>query len=596
MRDAVCCVDHLHCCPQGTTCDLAHSKCTLTPRWSWPVTRFLTDLQKAPEVQCDALHKCPTGHTCCRKSSSDWGCCPLEEAVCCSDHIHCCPKGFTCDLAEGTCLKGTDSIPWLAKSSASITAVVAASAGSVVPCDPHTACPDGQTCCRLPTGAWGCCPLPQAVCCPDHLHCCPTGFRCGQAGSCTQDGRSIPWLEKRPAIVRSDSSSRDVRCDDQVSCPDGHTCCRLASGAWGCCPLPQAVCCPDHLHCCPTGFRCGQGGTCTKDHESIPWLEKRPAIVRSDSSSRDVRCDDQVSCPDGDTCCRLASGDWGCCPFPQAECCPDHVHCCPTGFRCGSAGTCEMNQNIVIPWLEKRPAVLSVASSRRDVRCDDKMQCSDGQTCCRTKAGGWACCPLPQAICCSDHLHCCPSGHTCDVQNGTCVPRSAPALRLPMTAARANLVKCSERKYCLDGQTCCPSISVHFFCCNFSQGVCCEDRQHCCAPGYTCNLKAQRCDPPPLFAAEGVQLSASLNPSGAVTSSRDVPCDAQHYCHDGQTCCLTSSGGWACCPYDKGSCCSDRRHCCPSGFRCSRTGLDCQRKGPLRWDASSRSTQALPLL
>nr|6NUG_A Chain A, Granulin-4 [Homo sapiens] len=24
-------------------------------------------------------------------------------------------------------------------------------------------------------------------------------------------------------------------CDMEVSCPDGYTCCRLQSGAWGCC-------------------------------------------------------------------------------------------------------------------------------------------------------------------------------------------------------------------------------------------------------------------------------------------------------------------------------------------------------------------------
>ncbi|KAL8175688.1 UNVERIFIED_CONTAM: hypothetical protein K2H54_004749 [Gekko kuhli] len=241
LQNAVCCSDHLHCCPQGTTCDLTHLKCTLTPRWSLPITRLLVDLQKAGYVQCDTEYKCPDGNTCCRQPSGDWGCCPLEEAVCCSDHTHCCPKDYTCNLAEGTCEKGTNRIPWLAKPSAGFARVVAASAGSVVPCDTQMACPDGQTCCRLSTGAWGCCPLPQAVCCPDHLHCCPSGFRCGpSAGSCEKDGESIPWLEKRPAIVHVTSSSRDVRCDDQVSCPDGHTCCRLASGEWGCCPLPQS--------------------------------------------------------------------------------------------------------------------------------------------------------------------------------------------------------------------------------------------------------------------------------------------------------------------------------------------------------------------
>lgn len=29
------------------------------------------------------------------------------------------------------------------------------------------------------------------------------------------------------------------------------------------------------------------------------------------------------------TCCLLASKRYGCCPFPNAVCCQDHVHCCP---------------------------------------------------------------------------------------------------------------------------------------------------------------------------------------------------------------------------------------------------------------------------
>ncbi|CAI8005802.1 Progranulin, partial [Geodia barretti] len=40
--------------------------------------------------------------------------------------------------------------------------------------------------------------------------------------------------------------------DGQSQCPDGNTCCKLSSGQWGCCPLPNAVCCSDGEHCCPT--------------------------------------------------------------------------------------------------------------------------------------------------------------------------------------------------------------------------------------------------------------------------------------------------------------------------------------------------------
>ncbi|XP_014817805.1 PREDICTED: granulins, partial [Calidris pugnax] len=186
-----------------------------------------------------------------------------------------------------------------------------AARGGDVRCDEETSCPDGNTCCRLSSGTWGCCPLEDAVCCPDHVHCCPQGYTCDpEGGSCLQEGgQRRPWLEKTPALARGG----DVRCDEETSCPDGNTCCRLSSGAWGCCPLEDAVCCPDHVHCCPQGYTCDpEGGSCLQEGgQRRPWLEKTPALARGGG----VRCDEETSCPDGNTCCRLSSGAWGCCPL-----------------------------------------------------------------------------------------------------------------------------------------------------------------------------------------------------------------------------------------------------------------------------------------
>jgi hypothetical protein len=34
-----------------------------------------------------------------------WGCCPMENAVCCPDKEHCCPENLpVCDVDEGRCL------------------------------------------------------------------------------------------------------------------------------------------------------------------------------------------------------------------------------------------------------------------------------------------------------------------------------------------------------------------------------------------------------------------------------------------------------------------------------------------------------------
>ena len=57
-------------------------------------------------VQCDSTHYCPDGNTCCRLSSGQWGCCPVPNAECCNDHVHCCPSGYTCQTGTGECVRG----------------------------------------------------------------------------------------------------------------------------------------------------------------------------------------------------------------------------------------------------------------------------------------------------------------------------------------------------------------------------------------------------------------------------------------------------------------------------------------------------------
>ena len=397
LPQAVCCSDHTHCCPNGYTCDVSAGTCT---KQDQTIPFFAKVAANVKNVICpDGQSECPDGNTCCKLASGQWGCCPLPQAVCCSDHTHCCPNGYTCDVSAGTCTKQDQTIPFFAK--------VAANVKNVICPDGQSECPDGNTCCKLASGQWGCCPLPQAVCCSDHTHCCPNGYTCDvSAGTCTKQDQTIPFFTK------VESKVRNVICPDgQSECPDGNTCCKLASGQWGCCPLPQAVCCSDHTHCCPNGYTCDvSAGTCTKQDQTIPFFAKVAANVKN------VICPDgQSECPDGNTCCKLASGQWGCCPLPQAVCCSDHTHCCPNGYTCDvSAGTCT-KQDQTIPFFTK------VESKVRNVICPDgSSECPDGNTCCKLASGEYGCCPLPKAVCCSDHVHCCPNGYTCDVSAGTC--------------------------------------------------------------------------------------------------------------------------------------------------------------------------------
>lgn len=104
-----------------------------------------------------------------------------------------------------------------------------------------------------------------------------------------------------------------VICPGGMSeCPVGNTCCHLSSGQYGCCPLPNAVCCSGSDHCCPAGYICDvSAGTCTSDRRSIPAYKK---ITASPILFSDTLCPDRKSeCPMGTKCCKLASGSYGCC-------------------------------------------------------------------------------------------------------------------------------------------------------------------------------------------------------------------------------------------------------------------------------------------
>ncbi|NXS74805.1 GRN protein, partial [Pandion haliaetus] len=227
------------------------------------------------------------------------------QASCCADKVHCCPHTTVCDLAHGRCLSptgdghvplGTTFPAWKRQPPAPVTL------HQVLCPDGHSACPDGATCCQLPSAQYGCCPLQNAVCCSDGQHCCPQGTVCDlERSTCTSE-RPLASLPK----------VRDVKCDEETSCPDGNTCCRLSSGAWGCCPLEEAVCCPDHVHCCPQGYTCDPvAGSCLQEGGvRRPWVQKTLALTRE----KDVQCDKETSCPDGSTCCQLSLGTWGCCP------------------------------------------------------------------------------------------------------------------------------------------------------------------------------------------------------------------------------------------------------------------------------------------
>nr|XP_023646390.1 granulins-like [Paramormyrops kingsleyae] len=501
MPRAVCCSDFLHCCPDGTKCDLAHSTCVSSggSSVSWAAklpAKPAPQAERGNVVPCNDTVACPDNTTCCKMAAEQWACCPFSQAVCCDDHMHCCPHGTICNLVSSTCDTPTSPVPRLDKRQPDDQ------------CNSTASCPGQATCCRTPNGDWACCPLPQAVCCDDHIHCCPHGHTCNvAAGTCDSPSGPVPWREKRPARI----SEADEKCDEQTVCPSGTTCCRQNSREWACCPLPHAVCCDDHEHCCPKGYKCDVSQkTCNKPGApGLSWAQKLPAQMKHGAEANvsapfggKDKCDPYSSCPKDNTCCYMNKvGRWGCCPLPKAVCCKDGDHCCPNGYQCDQRQESCIRGGLVIGWYRKLEAQ-SHPITASDVKCDTQSSCPTGTTCCPLSTGQWGCCPLVQAVCCADHEHCCPQGYTCNMKSGTCdkeeghVIQKVPVRPIsgsdPKGAGKAD----SQCSHCSEGETCCWSSHTSEACCPWPEAVCCSDMTHCCPAGYTCDLEAGSCSRP----------------------------------------------------------------------------------------------------
>ncbi|KAI5620383.1 granulins isoform X1, partial [Silurus asotus] len=462
-------------------------------------------------------------------------------------------------------------------------------------------CDEGNTCCQNPWGGYGCCPLPNAECCSDHLHCCYEGTLCDmQHGKCVNKTHTLEWV--RRVITKQTSLPQAIECPDGESeCPDGTTCCQMPDGSWGCCPMPNAVCCEDKMHCCPEGTTCdiSHSRCVTSVQGSIPLLRKFPAVQKGKrdkvskcpSKPANQKCDESFSCPQDATCCKLASGSWGCCPLPKAVCCEDHLHCCPHNTVCNvAAGTCDgvpdAGVRLTIPWLSKIPAV--VVGPEKE-RCDETSTCPTGTTCCKEKSGTWACCLLPQAVCCADHEHCCPQGYKCDVAQQSCehtflpsMPwvKKQPALSVthisisePSTNMESSLhhrIKCDAQTSCPRGSTCCYMEKLKKWgCCPLPKAVCCLDGYYCCPSGYICDKEKPTCRKGkhqiPWFKK---QPAMSIHVSEVRHDFEDVKCDNTTSCAAGTTCCRLRTGKWGCCPLVMAVCCEDHEHCCPQSYTC----------------------------
>ena len=585
--NAVCCSTGMYCCPEGYECN--NDKGTCVRNSVEIAARSVEEGRKLEAVICpDRSSQCPNRNTCCKLSDGNYACCPLVNAVCCSDQKHCCPHGYTCNVTTASCTK-VDAQLLNKKPIVSLEIKQTQSLGKDITCpDDKSKCPDKDTCCLVSDGVYGCCPQQNATCCADKKHCCPHSYICDKpTGTCMKagvDDESIPLQE---LVIKTPT---EIVCPDGGKCPDGDTCCLSGSDHYGCCPVPNAMCCSDNKTCCPAGYTCDVGsGTCSKGAavKSLRFLE----LIKSlNNNVNNVICPgNQEECPDGNTCCVTRSGAYGCCPVPNANCCDDHEHCCPSGFTCDVAdGTCTKSS------LTKVTSdLIKLVKHVEDVTCPGGFQyCPTFDTCCPNYEGGYSCCPESYAVCCSDGVHCCPNGYYCDFSGGCskfvpdCEKENCPN----GTVIKTDLIKHVEDNikhddivvcpdgthYCPDGNTCCLNNQGSYSCCPDANAVCCSDHIHCCPSGYSCDVAQGTCNK--LFSdcekescPNGTVIKTDLIKHVEDNIKHDdiVVCpDGTQYCPNGNTCCQLLSGSYGCCPVANAVCCSDGVHCCPSGYTC----------------------------
>ncbi|XP_049522714.1 LOW QUALITY PROTEIN: progranulin-like [Dermacentor silvarum] len=646
FRHAQCCSDHKSCCPEGYQCKVSTHQCVhATSNHTVAMVAKVGVVTGAPrQVEVDANElsvqnaRCPDGsycrddQTCCLLTTGHYGCCPFRNAQCCSDHTSCCPEGYQCQVSMHKCVLATSNhTVAMAKKvdpiDPTLLSVAIPRNGPLVneiPCPDGNYCPDGQTCCALSSGHYGCCPYPDAVCCSDHTSCCPEGYHCKvETHECLfkTSNHTVAMVAKvgvvkgAPRQVEVDVSElsvQNVPCPDGNFCLDGQTCCLLTTGQYGCCPYAHAQCCSDHASCCPEGYICKVSTRqClhSSSNHTVPMGQKvRPLVLSATKSAssevtvRDnhragerIKCPDGAYCQDTQTCCLLTSGRYGCCPYVHAECCSDHSSCCPEGYHCKvSTKQCiHATSNHTFAAAQKVDSIVPQLGALSPpvsdgITCPDGHKCLSGQTCCQVKSGKYGCCPLPEAVCCSDHRTCCPKGYQCRVATQMCqlADHWVPAvLKLPsftfaalIEAAALNQV-CPDGNECDDEQTCCQLQSGSYGCCPYNQAVCCDDRAHCCPAGYTCDTEGGRC-------LKG-SLSSPMRPIVPKRRSRPMnrilvnevktTCPDQSICPDKMTCCQ-SNRTYVCCPFDKATCCADGEHCCPEGYQCDEARRMCTRK------------------
>uniref|UniRef100_A0A914MC22 Granulins domain-containing protein n=1 Tax=Meloidogyne incognita TaxID=6306 RepID=A0A914MC22_MELIC len=351
------------------------------------------------EVICpDFRSKCPGGTTCCTLDSGDFGCCPLPKAVCCSDHVHCCPENNKCDVERQLCLHTNEG--GIITSQPLRRKVPSTKMYEVICPDGKHSCPAHHTCCPIGSKKqfwknYGCCPAEKAVCCSDHLHCCPHGTECDISEARCLIPPFLREIETRKLPPFSIQHKKDVPSERKIKaesmepavrlcglqfidaitgsvraqkfCPVTTKCCSypyyddeigtIYERELGCCPFKDGNCCRYSRKCCPKGFECTKDNKCisienyesqeekevvepisTTEHYEVSYPTLFPSLPSCPDRSKCVPRGGITSRGDTTTCCprydnnKLIVG-YDCCPEKKANCCSNRT-CCPYGYAC----------------------------------------------------------------------------------------------------------------------------------------------------------------------------------------------------------------------------------------------------------------------
>ncbi|CAF0820953.1 unnamed protein product [Rotaria sordida] len=359
---------------------------------------------------------------------------------------------------------------------------------SVLCPDGESYCPDNETCCKLSSGQYGCCPLPNAVCCNDNLHCCPTGYRCDVEHSRCEKGFRKSYYILCP--------------DGEMLCSHDETCCQLQSGKYACCPLRDAVCCSDYVHCCPYGYRCQIDLNKCQKNISIRWFRKNLAfpiknilssklIYYSLSNISRIQSSDEIS-----NCSQLNNKSYVCCLYRQGSSSYDKIHYCQKSSLCHhSCSRSIQNFNLIDKIKIKSERLIRLSIIENKISPYGKRKYSFYSICCRNKdkkCRSYSSCSYSEDIYYSWNYSYFPQyKYICDEKE------LSSQLNKRILIENQSLNKCgSTNVVCPYNKTCCKtsqSNSDQYACCHYSNGVCCNDGRHCCPKGTICHYKSGAC-------------------------------------------------------------------------------------------------------